>query len=176
MSELSECVRGICCYCTVLCPMYLVLVGTLPGLSSFLSPPARSPPSCLYSLWLLLHLVYLSLLPPPPPPILSFSPQLHRELHTGVLTNERLWAERLNPPPKSVPGGDVYGRVPPREPSTSITCPSCNRSVGAARYAPHLDKCALGSSRGRASRSARSSVSGVEWYATEGVKLGVSEC
>lgn len=77
-----------------------------------------------------------------------------------MLTNERLWAERLSPPPKSVPGGDVYGRIPPKEPSNSITCPSCNRSVGAARYAPHLDKCALGSSRGRASRSARSSVRG----------------
>ncbi|CBJ32378.1 conserved unknown protein [Ectocarpus siliculosus] len=83
--------------------------------------------------------------------------ELHRELHTGVLTKERLWAEHNNPPPKSVAGGDVYGRIPPREPSTSITCPSCNRAVGAARYAPHLDKCALGSSRGRASRSARSS-------------------
>ncbi|CAM9471609.1 unnamed protein product [Ectocarpus sp. 13 AM-2016] len=86
-----------------------------------------------------------------------FEASLHRELHTGVLTKERLWAEHNNPPPKSVAGGDVYGRIPPREPSTSITCPSCNRAVGAARYAPHLDKCALGSSRGRASRSARSS-------------------
>ncbi|CAM9231042.1 unnamed protein product [Ectocarpus sp. 12 AP-2014] len=86
-----------------------------------------------------------------------FEASLHRELHTGVLTKERLWAEHNNRPPKSVAGGDVYGRIPPREPSTSITCPSCNRAVGAARYAPHLDKCALGSSRGRASRSARSS-------------------
>lgn len=50
-------------------------------------------------------------------------------------------------------GGDVYGRVPPKEPSSNITCPSCGRAVGAARYAPHLDKCALGPTRGRASRA-----------------------
>ncbi|CAM9461620.1 unnamed protein product, partial [Choristocarpus tenellus] len=84
--------------------------------------------------------------------------ELHRELHTGVLTTERLYAEKLCPSvPKRQTGGDVFGRVPPREPSTNITCPSCGRTVGAARYAPHLDKCALGATRGRAARGARSS-------------------
>ncbi|CAM9460991.1 unnamed protein product [Ascophyllum nodosum] len=39
--------------------------------------------------------------------------ELHRELHTGVLTNERLWAETLHPPPKPIPDGDVCGRIPP---------------------------------------------------------------
>lgn len=41
--------------------------------------------------------------------------QLHRELHTGLLTNERLWAEYLNPPPKATPGDATY-------PATSQTC------------------------------------------------------
>ncbi|CAM9916970.1 unnamed protein product, partial [Discosporangium mesarthrocarpum] len=85
--------------------------------------------------------------------------ELHRELHTGILTNERLHAEKLCPPaPKRQKGGDIYGRVPPREPSTNIICPSCGRSVGAGRYAPHLDKCALGSGRGgRSARGSRAS-------------------
>lgn len=53
----------------------------------------------------------------------------------------------------------MYGRIPPKEPSSNITCPSCGRAVGASRFAPHLDKCVLGPSRVRSSRSARSSVS-----------------
>lgn len=34
--------------------------------------------------------------------------QLHREMHTGIVTNERLWVEQLHPPPDPKPGdGDA---------------------------------------------------------------------
>mmetsp|Transcript_20742 Transcript_20742/g.30561 ORF Transcript_20742/g.30561 Transcript_20742/m.30561 type:complete len:198 (-) Transcript_20742:120-713(-) len=45
--------------------------------------------------------------------------------------------------------GDIWARVPPKEPKHSPQCPNCGRSVSASRFASHLDKCmGIGNSRG----------------------------
>ena len=49
---------------------------------------------------------------------------------------------------------DIWGRVPPKEPSNLTKCSNCGRMVSALRFAPHLDKCmGIGNSRPFSSRS-----------------------
>ncbi|CAM9149561.1 unnamed protein product [Phaeothamnion confervicola] len=87
--------------------------------------------------------------------------EIHRDIRTGILNTEALYAER----PRSVSeaasgaaaggtskrraGFDIYGRVPPKEPVSHLTCGVCGRLVSALRYAPHLDKCMMGNGRSR---------------------------
>lgn len=68
--------------------------------------------------------------------------EIHRELFTGILSMEALYAH----PPKEATtstrsGTDIFGRVPTKEPNYTIPCHVCSRQVGILKYAPHLDKC-----------------------------------
>jgi len=42
---------------------------------------------------------------------------------------------------QSTPIHDIWGRIPPKEPKLSATCPVCSRQISTLRFAPHLDKC-----------------------------------
>lgn len=47
-------------------------------------------------------------------------------------------------------GADLFGRIACQAPTATATCAACGRSVAAARYAPHLEKCmGLGRSSSR---------------------------
>jgi hypothetical protein len=86
--------------------------------------------------------------------------KLHREVMTGIMSTEELYAPTRSEPMKSFrelqeasskEGLDVFGRVP-SEPSTGVICHVCGRSVSVLRFAVHLDKCLMG---GRGTRSGR---------------------
>jgi len=47
---------------------------------------------------------------------------------------------------ESQPAVDAFGKAPPALPTDTLACPNCSRSVGASRFAPHLEKC-LGKGR-----------------------------
>uniref|UniRef100_A0A7S2WKT2 SAGA-associated factor 11 n=1 Tax=Eucampia antarctica TaxID=49252 RepID=A0A7S2WKT2_9STRA len=52
---------------------------------------------------------------------------------------------------------DIWGRIPSKEPKTTVKCKKCGKNVSAIRFAPHLDKCmGLGTSRRNSSSSVRS--------------------
>lgn len=54
---------------------------------------------------------------------------------------------------------DIWGRIPSKEPKTTVKCQNCGKNVSAIRFAPHLDKCmGLGTSRGSSSSSMRGAV------------------
>merc|ERR1740139_381189 len=49
---------------------------------------------------------------------------------------------------------DVWGRIVPKEPPSSVVCVSCSRSISATRLGVHLDKClGLGNNRSSSTRS-----------------------
>jgi hypothetical protein len=71
--------------------------------------------------------------------------QVHRGVRTGAIGMNDLYADRRQTAAAlskqaataastaKSKGLDVYGRVPPREPAHSLTCPTCNRQVGVLR-------------------------------------------
>ena len=42
---------------------------------------------------------------------------------------------------KSEKGRDVFGQLPSTKKQIDCVCPNCDRSMAAARFAPHLEKC-----------------------------------
>lgn len=60
---------------------------------------------------------------------------------------------------QNAPGVDIWGRIPPKEPSYPVDCTVCGRQISSMRFAQHLEKCMGLSTRPLAGISNRSSSS-----------------
>jgi len=112
--------------------------------------------------------------------VLAVASDFHRACKTGAIPHREIMAPPLNPGPifpeasprnigiadsgegwlplpasnRKADSIDVWGRIVPKEPPSSVVCVSCSRSISATRLGVHLDKClGLGNNRSSSTRS-----------------------